>query len=171
MPSRLAMHFMALKHACRRLFFSLVQAIVLHSARARRRWEGGRNWGRGRTQIAFRKKTMRSKPPKKKVEIEAPPRAMPGAATAAAVASHLLAVAAALHAAGKFTRVPLLGEKKNKKRTIPAKAGASAERCVECRTIDEPPSLCWLQIKVGDSGCLQRQEFLCGKNPKNKQTK
>lgn len=64
-------------------------------------------------------------------------------------------------------------KKQTKKWTIPAKAGASAERCVECRTIDEPPSLCWLQMKVGDSGCLQRQDFLCGKKPPktNKQRK
>lgn len=99
------------------VFFSL--SFKRLSSTAREHGGGGRagGRGRGRTQIAFRKKTtMRSKPPKKKAEIKAPPRAMPGAAAAAAVASHLLAVAAALHAAGKFTRVPLLlGEKKPKK--------------------------------------------------------
>lgn len=44
--------------------------------------------------------------------------------------------------------------------TISAKAGVSVERCLKCRTIDELLSLCWLQIRAGDSGCLQRQDFV-----------
>lgn len=154
------------------VFFSLSFKRLSSTAREHGRgWEGGRK-GAGPNTDCFLEKTMRSKPPKKKGGNR-------GASTGDAGRRHCRRCGVTPPGCcSSFTRCrkihscSITGRKKQtKKRTIPAKAGASAECCVECRTIDEPPSLCWLQMKVGDSGCLQRQDFLCGKKTQKQTNK